>query len=227
MTSVVERYHLDFTPVRQLEALFGERLPDLSEPLRLVDADVDRLRDQLDEYTALAAHVDTLHQDLSASLAQVVWDGDAADQARSFWDAVLTVLKWIAAIILFIVAIILVVIAFILIVIGELCRAIGVLLSWVAAIIAVVVVIIALIRTGGRGQTGRLAMLWAMLKEVFNSTYLASMGIVGALCQGIGWLFDVAGRGVMWLALYLMEVASKLTDSPYDKIKEERDKQFG
>lgn len=227
MTTVAERYHLDFTPVRQLEALFGERLPDLEEPLRLIDADLDRLHAQLDEYEQLADQIQDLHDNLSSSLAQVVWEGDAAEQARSAWDVVLTVLKWIAAIILFIVAIVLLVIGFLLIAIGAICEGIGVVLSWIAALLAVLIVIVGLIRTGGRGQTGRLTMIWAMLWDTFNIVYLAAMGIIGSLCQGIGWLFDVAGRGVYWLSLYLMEVSAKLTDSPYDELQEERGKQFG
>lgn len=227
MTDVAAKYGLDFTAVRQVEALYGQRLPDLQEPLRLLDADLDTLQAQLDDYTAMAQRIERLRDDLSTAMTQIRWDGEAADQAHGFWDGVLTVLKWIAAVILLIVAVILLLIALLLIAIAETCRALGTVLSWVAAMIAVIVFLFATWRTMGRGQSGQLTMIWAALTQVFNIAYIAAMGTVGALCQGFGWLIDIAGRAVMWLSLYLMEVAAKLTDEPHDKLTQERDTLFG
>jgi hypothetical protein len=54
VTRLLDKYNFDLTDVRRLEILYGEPLPDLLEPLRLVDADVEAIRAQLDEYVALA-----------------------------------------------------------------------------------------------------------------------------------------------------------------------------
>jgi hypothetical protein len=102
-------------------------------------------------------------------------------------------------------------------------------LAWVLAIIAVVVVLVVLVRTGGRGAGGRLQAIWSTLVSVFNNTKVATMGIIGALFQGLGWLFEMAAKGVMWLALYLVEVGARLTGSPdreIDPIGDERNKLF-
>jgi hypothetical protein len=226
MSRVLDKYDFDMSNVRLLESLYGERLPDLLEPLNQLDADLDAIREQADQYSAVANELETLHGELSIARESYSWQGDAAAAANDFWDGVLTVLKWIAAIILYVVAALLALVALLLFAIGKICELIGALLSWVAAAAAVIVVIIAAARAGGRGNSGRAALTWAALKEVFNTTYMAAMGIVGALGQGIGWLFDMAGKGVMWLALYLIEVGGQLTGEPVDKVKEERGKLF-
>jgi hypothetical protein len=142
---------------------------------------------------------------------------------------VLTVLKWIAAIILFVVGALLALIAMLLYAIAAILRWIGKALATCAAVVAVVVTIIVIIRAGGRGQSGRLSMIWASLRAVFNTTYLATLGITGALGDGFGWVFEQAAKGVMWLALYLIEVGGNLTGTPDEEmgpLREERNKIF-
>lgn len=226
MSRVLDTYHFDLSDVRLLERLYAEPLPDLLEPLRLADADADAIRAQIDEYTALAAEIEAMRYDLERAKESKAWRGTAAEAADGFWDGVLTVLKWMAAIILFIVAALLIVLAFLLIVIAALCKLIGTVLSWVAAVVAVLVVVIIAVRTGGRGNIGRAAMTWAALKQVFEHAKVAAMGIVGALGQGFGALFDFAGRAVMLCGLFLIEVGGDLVNQPTDEVEAEREKLF-
>src|SRR5687767_214279 len=104
VSRLLDRYHFDLSDVRLLESVYGETLPDLLEPLRIADADIEAIRARMDEYSALATHLQAAHDELSQARQSQTWQGIAADAAQDAWDAVLTILKWIAAIILFIVA---------------------------------------------------------------------------------------------------------------------------
>jgi hypothetical protein len=64
---------------------------------------------------------------------------------------------------------------------------------------------------------------------VFDTTYMATLGVTGALGDGLGWVFEQAAKGVMWLALWLVEVGARWTDSPdsdINDLQQERRKLF-
>lgn len=229
MPSVEEKYGIDMSDVRRIEGLFGQRLPDIIAPLRLADADLEALRSSAHQHRAVAEDALRLHADLTQIRGSVAWSGRAGTAATDALDVVLTVLKWIAAIILFVVGALLALIAMLLYAISAILQWIGKALAVVAACVAVVVTIVVIIRSGGRGQSGRLTMIWASLHAVFNTTYLATLGITGALGDGIGWVFEQAAKGVMWLGLYLIEVGGTLTGSSDEEmgpLREERNKIF-
>ncbi|MFC6020409.1 hypothetical protein ACFP2T_30095 [Plantactinospora solaniradicis] len=229
MPNVIEKYGIDMSDVRRIEGLFGQKLPDIIEPLRLADADVEALRFSAQQHGAVADEALRMHADLTQVRSNVTWGGQAGAAATDALDVVLTVLKYIAAIILFIVGALLALIALLLYSIAALLQLIGKTLAVVAACVAVIVMIVAIIRSGGRGQTGRLTMIWESLRTVFNTTYLASLGITGALGDGLGWVFEQAAKGVMWLGLYLIEVGGNLTgtsDEEMGPLREERKKIF-
>lgn len=218
MSRVLEKHPVDMSPIYRIEALYGRKLPDLLEPVRRADADVDAIKQSADEYKSIANQLESIHAELSSLSESYEWIGDAGKAAKESLGVILIILKWIAAIILCIIAALLMLVALVLYAIGAILNFIGVVISWVAAIIAVVVVLVVLVRSGGRGNTGRLQIIWATLVAVFNGVRMTAMGIVGALAQGIGWLFEMAAKGVMWLALYLVEVAGKLTGDPSPEV---------
>src|SRR5581483_4266025 len=201
------------------------------EPLRQLDGDFDAIRASLDEYRELADETASMHTDLAAIRGEVTWTGDAAQAANAVVDVLLAALKWILAVVLFIIAIVLLLLAVILYAIGVILEAIGKVMSFVAAAAAVAVVILVLIRSGGRGSgnVGRLAAIWASLKAVFDNVYMAGMGTVGALADGLGGLIKDGADGVKWLALWLIEQGERLTGVAHDdpdlsKLRRERNR---
>lgn len=229
MTSVAGKYGIDMSDVRRIEGLYGQRLPDILEPLRQADADFEALRSAAEQHRSVAEEALRVHGDLTQLRSDMAWGGQAGSAAGNALDVVLTVLKWIAAIILFVVGALLALIAMLLYAIAAILQWIGKALAACAAVVAVVVTIIVIIRAGGRGQSGRLNMIWTALRAVFNTTYLATLGITGALGDGFGWVFEQAAKGVMWLALYLIEVGGNLTGTPDEEmgpLREERNKLF-
>ncbi|WP_117212237.1 hypothetical protein [Allorhizocola rhizosphaerae] len=225
MSRLLDRYQFDLSDVRLLEGLFGERLPDLLEPLRHADADVEAIRAQIDEYSALAGQLQAAHDELSQARESQAWQGEAAEAAREAWDTVLTVLKWIAAVILFIVAALLVLSALVLIAIAALCELIATVLSWIGGAVAVLVVLVAAIRFG-RGSFGRAAMTWEALKAVSATAYLNGMDIVEDLAGGFTAVFEIVGKGLMWLGLLFIELGGDLVGQPSDGVKAEREQLF-
>ncbi|WP_460915112.1 hypothetical protein [Plantactinospora veratri] len=229
---MAEKYGIDMSDVRRIEGLYGQRLPDILEPLRQADADFEALRSAAEQHRSVAEGALRVHGDLTQLRSDMAWGGQAGSAAANALDVVLTVLKWIAAIILFVVGALLALIAMLLYAIAAILRWIGKALAAcaaVVAVVAVVVTIVAIIRSGGRGQSGRLNMIWAALRAVFNTTYLATLGITGALGDGFGWVFEQAAKGVMWLALYLIEVGGNLTGTPDEEmgpLREERNNLF-
>lgn len=232
MIDVAVKYGIDLSDVRRLEGIYGERLPDILEPLRQLDCEADAIKTSLREYRDIAEEVEAMSAELGQIRAETTWTGDAAQAANAVVDVLLSVLEWIAAILLFIIAVVLLLLALVLYAIGQLLQAIGKAIAVAAAIVAVVVVIWVAIRSGGKGNTGRLAAIWATLRAVFDTVYLAGLGTVGALGDGFGWLFEQAAKGVEWLALYLIEVGVKLTGTPDDdpdlgRLRKERNRLFG
>lgn len=227
---VEAKYGIDFSDVRRVEGLVGDRLPDILEPLRQIDADYEAIKASLDHYQHIAGEVYALTGDLEQGLTEFQWHGDAGNASRDALDGLLTVLKYIGAIILFIVAALLALVAMLLYAIGALLQIIGKAIAIVAACVAVIVTVLVLIRAGGRGSTGRLTAIWETLKAVFSNVYMGAMGIVGALGDGFGWVFEQAAKGVMWLSLWLIELGGKWTGSPPDQLeplRRERDDLFG
>ena len=221
MTRVLDRYAFDLSDIRRAERLFGEELPDLLGPIRQADADVDVLMAQIDEYKMLAASIGELHADLTTARGIAAWEGEAAASADGFWEGVLTVLKWIVAIILYVVAALLMLVSLLLFVIAKLCELVGIVLSWVTAAVAVIVALVALVLTRGKAKAS-----WEILKQAMSGQRLQIMGIVQNLGQMLALIFETAAKGVMWLALLLVEVGADLTGQPSDQVKEERDKLF-
>ncbi|GAB3816130.1 hypothetical protein [Micromonospora zhanjiangensis] len=230
MTNVEAKYDIDMSDVRRVERLVGAKLPDILEPLRQVDGDFEAVKASLRYYREIADEIDAVYADLAQVRADVAWAGHAGDSGRNALDWILLVLGWIGAIILAVVAALLMLVALLLYAIGAILQWIGKALAVVAACVAVIVLLVVLIRSGGRGQTGRLTMIWAALRATFDMVYMATLGITGALGDGLGWLCEQAAKGVMWLALWLVEVGTKWTDSPPDQVeplRRERNKLFG
>ncbi|GIF15481.1 hypothetical protein [Actinoplanes teichomyceticus] len=229
-TDVEAKYGIDMSGVRRLESLMGEPLPDILEPLRQIDADFDRITASLHEYRSIADDLNTLTAELSQTRTELAWQGAGGDSGRSALDWILLVLGWIGAIILFIVAALLMLVALLLYAIGAMLRWIGDAIAYVSAVTAVVVTVLLLIRSGGSGNTGQLAFIWAGLRAVFDKVLLAVMGLTGALGDGFGWIFEQCAKAVMWLALWLVEVGAIWTEaSPEDvgKVRKERKELFG
>jgi hypothetical protein len=227
---VEAKYGIDMSQVRRVEALMGEKLPDILEPLRQSDADFERLQASLEEYRGIANELATLKADLTQTRTELAWQGEAGNASRDALDWILLVLGWIGAIILFIVAALLMLIALILYAIGAMLQFIGTAIAAVSAVVAVIVTVVVLIRAGGRGSTGRLTLIWATLRVIFDKVYMAVLGITGAIGDGFGWVFEQCAKAVMWLALWLVEVGAKWSHSPPDdvgRVRGEREKLFG
>jgi hypothetical protein len=158
--------------------------------------------------------------ELEGVRTETTWTGEAGMQASGALNGLPTVLKWIGAILLFVVAALLMLLACLLYAIGAILQYIGKAPAVLAAAVAVIVILVGLIRTGGRGNTGRLAAIWAIPRTVFDTTYMATLGITGAIGDGLGWVFEQAAKAIMWLALWLVEVGAKWTGSPDSDIKD-------
>lgn len=172
---VAAKYGIDMSQVRRVEGLVGRRLPDILEPLRQSDADFDQIKASLAHYQRIADDIDGLTRDLTQTRSDLAWQGAAGDSSRSAVDWILLVLGWIGAIILFIVAALLMLVALLLYAIGAILALIGKAISFLAACVAVIVTVLILIRTGGRGSSGRLTVIWETLKAVFSNVYVGAM----------------------------------------------------
>lgn len=227
---VEAKYGIDMSDVRRVEGLVGARLPDILEPLRQVDADYETIKASLNHYQHIADEMNVLTGDLEQARREFHWHGDAGNASGDALDGLLTVLKYIGAIILFIVAALMALVAMLLYAIGALLQIIGKAIAFVAACVAVIVTVVVLVRAGGRGTSGRLTAIWETLKGVFSNVYMGATGIVGALGDGFGWVFEQAAKGVMWLSLWLIELGGKWTGSPADELeplRKERNMLFG
>ena len=224
MPTLEQKCHIDLTDLRRLEGFLGARLPDPLEQLRKVDADLDRLQTQIDEYTELAHQLEAVVAELALARETPTWQGETAAAANDFWEGVLNVLKYIAAIILFIVGILLLLLGAIMCAIGAICKVITDALEIITGITAGVAAVQAMIRTGVVSW----ALVYAAARGALSGSLFVAIGIVAALAWCVYIIGDYGGRAVLWLGEYLIEVGVRLTgdEEGAEKIRHERDKLF-
>ena len=221
MPTLLEKYQIDMSPVHHAEALLGVTLPDLLAPVRTIDADVDAIRAQIDEYLSIADEIEQVTVDLTAIRSSYALEGETAEEANGVWDVVLAILKAIAGVIVFLVGVLL-------LVVGALIRVIAELFNWIAEILNWVQEIILALLTGVLAwiYRGSIPEIIAALLRIFNKRALGIISLVGLASGLIGKVCEVAGKGVMWLGYTLMEFGARLSgdDRTADGVRTERDK---